>query len=151
MQQAPAALYFFVSGMGNIDDQHRNTNMYFHGVKSTAHPPIKGALGHSTDCIVEQPNTAANNICLHSCKRIVSCWKRNSGLKQKLHLQTSKHTGKRIFKICVACLFPIFFITAVCACGGINVAVTKFQKSCEHTVSVQMRASDVNVGFENFL
>ena len=30
-------------------------------------------------------------------------------------------------------------------------AVTKFQKSCEHTVSVQLRASDVNVGFENFL
>ena len=44
-----------------------------------------------------------------------------------------------------------FFISAVCACGGINVAVTKFQKSCEHTVSVQLRASDVNVGFENFL
>ena len=82
--------------------------MYFHGVKSTAHPPIIGALGNSTNCIVKQPNTAANNICLHSCKRIVSCWKRNSGLKQKLHLQTSKHTGRSIFKICVECLFPIF-------------------------------------------
>ena len=32
--------------------------MYFHGVKSTAHPPIIGALGHSTNCIVKQPNTA---------------------------------------------------------------------------------------------
>ena len=32
-----------------------------------------------------------------------------------------------------------------------NVAVTKFQKSCKHTVSVQLRAFDVNVGFENFL
>ena len=30
-------------------------------------------------------------------------------------------------------------------------AVTKFQKSCKHTVSVQLRAFDVNVGFENFL
>ena len=30
--------------------------MYFHGVKSTAHPPIMGALGHRTDCIVKQPN-----------------------------------------------------------------------------------------------
>ena len=119
--------------------------MYFHGVKSTAHPPIKGALGHSTDCIVEQPNTAAYKVCLHSCKRIVSCWKRNSGLKLKLHLRTSKHTGRRIFKICQAYLFPIF-LSLLC----INVDVTKVQKSCEHTVSVQLRASDVNVGFRKF-
>jgi hypothetical protein len=38
--------------------------MYFHGVKSTAHPPIKGALGHSTDFILKQPNTAVINIYL---------------------------------------------------------------------------------------
>ena len=31
-------------------------NMYFHGVKSTAHPPIMGTLGHSTNFIVKQPN-----------------------------------------------------------------------------------------------
>ena len=36
--------------------------MDFHGVKSTAHPPIIGALGHSTDFIVKQPNTAVINI-----------------------------------------------------------------------------------------
>ena len=28
--------------------------MYFHGVKSTAHPPIIGLLGHSTDSVVKQ-------------------------------------------------------------------------------------------------
>ena len=38
--------------------------MDFHGVKSTAHPPIIGALGHSTDFIVKQPNTAVINIYL---------------------------------------------------------------------------------------
>ena len=32
----------------------------------------------------------------------------------------------------------------------INVAVTKFQKSCQHTVLVQLRASDVNVGLRKF-
>ena len=37
-------------------------NMYFLGVKSTAHPPIIGALGHSTHFIVKQPNTAMVNI-----------------------------------------------------------------------------------------
>ena len=51
----------------------------------------------------------------------------------------------------VQSLDTIVFITAVCACWGISVAVTKFQKSCEHTVSLQLRASEVNVGFENFL
>ena len=39
-----------------------NQNMYFLGVKSTAHPPIIGALGHSTHFIVKQPNTAMVNI-----------------------------------------------------------------------------------------
>ena len=44
--------------------------MYFHEVKSTAHPPVKGTLGHSTaqhstDFILKQPNTAAIkfNVC----------------------------------------------------------------------------------------
>ena len=40
-------------------------NMYFLVVKSTAHPPIIGALGHSTHFIVKQPNTAMVNIHLH--------------------------------------------------------------------------------------
>ena len=44
----------------------RCKNMYFHGVKSTAHPPIIGTLGHSTDYIVRQPNTAVINIHLDS-------------------------------------------------------------------------------------
>ena len=35
--------------------------MYFLGVKSTAHPPIIGALGHSTHFIVKH-NTAMINI-----------------------------------------------------------------------------------------
>ena len=39
-------------------------NMYFHAVKSTAHPPIIGALGHSTDFILKQPNTVVINIYL---------------------------------------------------------------------------------------
>ena len=34
-------------------------NMYFHGVKSTAHPPIIGLLGYSTDSVVKQRS------CLH--------------------------------------------------------------------------------------
>ena len=78
--------------------------MYFHGVKSTAHPPIIGALGHSTDCIVKQPNTSAIKIYLHSFKHVVSRWKRNSGLKQRLHLQRIKHTDIRKFKVCLVCI-----------------------------------------------
>ena len=59
------------------------------------------------------------------------------------------HWQKNIQNLCSVPLSN-FVITAVCACGGINVAVTNFQKSCEHTVSVQLRASDVNVGFRKF-
>ena len=40
------------------------------------------------------------NTHLHLCKHVVSCWKRNSGLKQKLHLQTIKHTDIREFNVC---------------------------------------------------
>ena len=36
-------------------------NMYFHAVKSTAHPPFIGAVGHSTDCIVKQSYTFGPN------------------------------------------------------------------------------------------
>ena len=35
--------------------------MYFHLVKSTAHPPFIGALGHNTDCI------GNNNTHLQAC------------------------------------------------------------------------------------
>ena len=79
--------------------------MYFHGVKSTAHPPIMGTLGHSTDFIEKRPNTAVINIYLHSCQHFVSCWKRNSGLKQKQHLRTIKHTGIRKCNVRPSCLF----------------------------------------------
>ena len=81
-------------------------NMDFHGVKSTAHPPIIGALGHSTDFIVKQPNTAVINIYLVWCNHAVSCWKRSCRLKQQLHLQTIKHTGIRKLK-----LYPAFFFS----------------------------------------
>ena len=47
-------------------------NMYFHEVKSTAHPPIIGALGHSTDFIVKEPNTATIKID-YSFKFFSSC------------------------------------------------------------------------------
>ena len=33
--------------------------MYFHGVKSTAHPPIIEALGHNTNCIEKTSYTFA--------------------------------------------------------------------------------------------
>ena len=36
--------------------------MYFHGGEKHCPTPIIGALGNSTNCIVEQPNTAANII-----------------------------------------------------------------------------------------
>ena len=57
--------------------------MYFHEVKSTAHPPIKGALGHSTDLTKKQPNRAAIKIYLDLCNPAVSCWKRCSGCSRK--------------------------------------------------------------------
>ena len=47
-------------------------NMYFHAVKSTAHPPIIGALGHSTVFIAKQPNTATIKID-YSFKFFSSC------------------------------------------------------------------------------
>ena len=79
--------------------------MDFHGVKSTAHPPIMGRLGQGTDFIEKRPNTAVINIYLHSCQHFVSCWKRNSGLKQKQHLRTIKHTGIRKCNVRPSCLF----------------------------------------------
>ena len=40
--------------------------MYFHGVKSTAHPPIIWALGRSTDFIVKHPNMATIKIYIYA-------------------------------------------------------------------------------------
>ena len=61
--------------------------MYFHAVKSTAHPPFIGALGHSTDCIVKQSYTFAS---MQACCVL---------LEEKLHLQTIKHTDIRKFNV----------------------------------------------------
>ena len=36
--------------------------MYFHAVKSTAHPPFIGAFSHSTDCIVNNLARVASSI-----------------------------------------------------------------------------------------
>ena len=52
----------------------------FESWKNTAHPPIIGALGHSTDCIVKQPKTATIKIDLYSYSPVLCCHKRNSGL-----------------------------------------------------------------------
>ena len=90
-------------------------NMYFIGVKSTTHPPIMGTLGQGTDFIEKRPNTAVINIYLHSCQHFVSCWMSNSGLKQKLHLQTIKHTGIGKLKVCPECLLLLLLSGSVCA------------------------------------
>ena len=52
--------------------------MYFLGVKSTAHPPIIGALGHSTHFIVKQPNMASEKrkaylSLVYFCKMYSTC------------------------------------------------------------------------------
>ena len=52
----------------------------FESWKNTAHPPIIGAFGHSTDCIVKQPKTATIKIHLYSYNPVLCCHKRNSGL-----------------------------------------------------------------------
>ena len=65
--------------------------MYFHGVKSTAHPPIKGALGHSTDFILKQPNTAVINICLLWYNHAVYCWNNQAHRHWKIKSFSSIH------------------------------------------------------------
>ena len=67
--------------------------MYFHEVKSTAHPPIIGAQGHSTVCIGKQPNTVAINIYFTSCKPALSCWRRNSGPRSLKSTTTATMVG----------------------------------------------------------
>ena len=61
-----------------------------------------GALGQSTDFIVKQPNTVAIKIDLYLCTLLLCCRKRNSGLMQKLHVQTIKYTGIKKFEVCLA-------------------------------------------------
>ena len=70
--------------------------MYFHEVKSTAHPPFIGALGHSTNCIVKQSYTFEF---VQACRVL---------LEEKLHLQTIKHTDIRKFNVRPACLLLLF-------------------------------------------
>ena len=80
--------------------------MYFHAVKSTAHPPFIGALGHSTDCIVKQSYTFAF---VQACCVL---------LEEKLHLQTIKHTDIRKFNVRPACLLLLLLSVSVCADYG---------------------------------
>ena len=78
--------------------------MYFHAVKSTAHPPFIGALGHNTDCIVKQSFAFVQACCVL--------------LEEKLHLQAIKHTDIRIFNVRPACLLLLLLSVSVCAdCG----------------------------------
>ena len=91
--------------------------MYFHAVKSTAHPPFIGALGHSTDCIVKQSYTFAF---VQACCVLV---------EEKLHFQTIKHTDIRKFKVCPAWLLFWLLSVSVCEdCGWINVSFKNFQR-----------------------
>ena len=86
--------------------QHLHKNMYFHAVKSTAHPPFIGALGHSTDCIVKQSYTFAF---VQACCVL---------LEEKLHLQTIKHTDIKKFNVRLACCLLLLLSVSVCAdCG----------------------------------
>ena len=66
--------------------------MYFREVKSTAHPPIIGALGHNTDCIEKTSYTFAF---VQACCVLV---------EEKLHFQTIKHTDIRKFKVRLVCI-----------------------------------------------
>ena len=71
--------------------------MYFHAVKSTAHPPFIGVLGHSTDCIVKQSYTFAF---VQACCVLV---------EEKLHFQTIKHTDIRKFNVKQHDFFSYFY------------------------------------------
>ena len=97
--------------------------MYFHGVKSTAHPLIIGALGHSTDCIVKQSYIFGF---MQACCVL---------LEEELHLQTIKHTYIRKFNVCPSWVLLLLLSGSVCAdCGWINVSFKNFQKSWQqHT------------------
>ena len=73
---------------------HCNNKIYiFESWKNTAHPPIIGAFGHSTDCIVKQPKTATIKIYLYSYNPVLCCHKRNSGLscRSYMYKQSSTH------------------------------------------------------------
>ena len=101
----------------NIYNAYIIYNMYFHAVKSTAHPPFIGALGHSTDCIVKQSYIFAF---VQACCVL---------LEEKLHLQTIKHTDIRKFNVRPACLLLLLLSMSVCAdCGWMNVSFQNFQK-----------------------
>ena len=82
--------------------------MYFLELKNTAHPPIIGALGHSTDCIVKQPKTATIKIDLYSYSPVLCCHRRNSGLScRSCMYKQSFFIGQGLFPK-VLCSFPRF-------------------------------------------
>ena len=78
--------------------------MYFHAVKSTAHPPIIGALGHSTDFIVRQPNTATIKIDIY-IYALLFCFAVRETLSDAEAACTNNQvhcTGVRKFEVCLA-------------------------------------------------
>ena len=68
VQLLRAGVHSWCKSRSNIFQDYKN--IYFHGVKSTAHPPIIWLLGLSTDSIVKQPKTATIKIDLFSCSHV---------------------------------------------------------------------------------
>ena len=97
----------------------------FESWKNTTHPPIIGAFGHSTDCIVKQPKTATIKIDLYSYF-IQSCsvlpYEKPWAVMQKLPVQTIKYTRFRKFQV-----FLAFVSDGVCR--RFNLYFSNFQKS----------------------
>ena len=121
------------------------TNMYFHGVKSTAHPPIIGTLGHSTNFIVKQPNMVWSLIfiCIDSTMLFLSGrealgWSSSCIYKQSstLALENQKFVLYSSFLLCI--------IDSVR--GRFNLYFTNFQKSLASCIdTMESIKSDVNV------
>ena len=81
-------------------------NMYFHEVKSTAHPPIIGALGHSNDCISKQAMKHNSHKYLFTFVQ-ACCVLLEKKLWAEAEAAFTNKQAHRKFKICLACLFPI--------------------------------------------
>ena len=91
--------------------------MYFHAVKSTAHPPFIGALGHSNDCIVKQSYIFGF---MQACCVL---------LEEELHLQTIKHTYIRKFNVCPSyCVVKVY-----CKCCQFAQCFYPFKANIETT------------------
>ena len=95
--------------------------MYFLELKNTAHPPIIGALGHSTDCIVKQPKTATIKIDLYSYSPVLCCRKRNSGLSCRscLYKQSSTLALEN---------FKFFLHSSVMVCAEDLICISQISK-----------------------